>query len=150
MLALALQPVDTTPFSQGICHTIIKLPAQKNCFSAKEPDFRDLIIRSIDPYKKSILFLQRAYKKYDLVMVKYVLWLMVACLYIFHFLLFWRVVSGSTDAKTTVFPSKMGRGKVVPLPQRATPCSRCCLTSQRVLRTNLQLRKLKIDTYAEN
>lgn len=47
MLALALQPVDTTPFSQGICHMIIKLPAQKNCFSEKEPDFRDLIIRSI-------------------------------------------------------------------------------------------------------
>ena len=71
MLALALQPVDTTPFSQGICHMIIKLPGQKICFSAKEPDFRDLIIRSIDPFKKSILFLQRAYKKYDLVMVKY-------------------------------------------------------------------------------
>ena len=150
MLALALQPVDTTPFSQGICHMIIKLPAQKICFSEKEPDFRDLIIRSIDPYKKSILFLQRAYKKYDLVMVKYVSWLMVPCLYIFYFLLLGWGRSDPSDAKASVFPSKMGKGKVVPLPQRATPCSRCCLTSQRVLRTNLQLRKLKIDTYAEN
>ena len=67
MLALALQPVDTTPFSQGICHMIIKcLQAQRNVFSAKvlpkETDFRDLIIRQIDPYKKSIKNLSCSYK----------------------------------------------------------------------------------------
>jgi len=75
---------------------------------------------------------------------------MVTCSYIFYFFVFWGVVSGPTDAKVTVFPLKMGKGKEVPLRLRATRCNRCCLTSQRILRTNSHLHRLKINKYAEN
>ena len=75
-----------------------------------------------------------------------IMWVMLTFLNYIFFTFYW-VVSGLSGAKT-VYPRMME--KTVSQTKRGTPCSSCCLTSQRVLRSNLQLRRTKIDDLAEN